>query len=152
MFDAKASGAFFGVSLSSRRCDLIRAVFEGAAYGVRQIYKIGADTWKAQPEYIRCVGGASKSPLAVQLRADALNLEFRSIEADAAASYGAALLGACAAGVFEDVSKLPCLKTFSKVFRPTQAGAAHFAKHSFIYDGLYPALKDVMHLAHSCRQ
>jgi xylulokinase len=84
------------------------------------------------------------------LRADALNLELRSIEADAAASYGAALLGACAAGVFGDVGKLPYLKTFRKVFRPTAAGAEHFAKSSFIYDSLYPALKDVMHSAHNC--
>lgn len=150
MFDAKASGVFFGVNLTTRRCDLIRAVFEGAAYGVRQIYKIGAETWKVQPEYISCVGGASRSSLALQLRADALNLELRSIEADAAASYGAALLGACAAGVFGDVGKLPYLKTFRKVFRPTAAGAEHFAKSSFIYDSLYPALKDVMHSAHNC--
>jgi xylulokinase len=148
IFDSKATGVFFGLGLTSSRRDLIRAVFESAAYGVRQIYKIGADTWKVQPEYIRCVGGASKSPLAVQLRADALNLEFRSIEADAAASYGAALLGAISAGAFGDVSALPCLKTFGKVVKPTAEGVAHFEKHSAIYNRLYPQLKDVMHLSH----
>lgn len=149
IFDPKATGVFFGLSLATRRCDLIRAVFEGAAYGVRQIYRIGIDIWKVQPEYINCVGGASKSPLAVQLRADALNMEFRSIEADAAASYGAALLGGFAAQVFGDVTKLPCLKAQGKAVRPTQAGVAHFDKHSLIYDRLYPELKDSMHLAYN---
>ena len=152
IFDPKATGVFFGLSLATRRCDLVRAVFEGAAYGVRQIYRIGIDTWKVQPEYINCVGGASKSPLAVQLRADALNMEFRSIEADAAASYGAALLGGFAAQVFGDLAKLPCLKAQGKAVRPTPAGVAHFDKHSLIYDRLYPELKDSMHLAYShCR-
>ncbi len=147
IFDAKAAGTFFGVNLTTRRPEIIRAVYEGAAYGMRQIYKIGTDTWHVKPDYIRCVGGASKSPLAVQLRADALNTEFRSIEADTAASYGAAMLGGLAAGVFDGLDGLPYLTACNKTVKPTPGGVAHYEKHSEIYNRLYPVLKDLMHLA-----
>lgn len=149
IFDPRASGVFFGLQLATRRADMIRAVFEGVAYGMRQIYSIGREQWGISPSFIKCVGGASKSDLAVRLRADALNKEFRTIEADDTASYGAALLGAVAAGLFSGFEQVPYLDHYGKAITPNSLGVQHFSNHCHIYNSLYPNLKALMQQHHS---
>lgn len=146
MFDAKATGVFFGFSLTTNRADMIRAVYEGAAYGMRQIYTIGTEKWGIRPAIIKCVGGASKSLLAIQLRADALNTALQSIESDSAGAYGAALLGGMAAGVYTEFDELPYMRAMGRTVQPSAANAAHYGKYAQIYDQLYPQLKAVMHI------
>lgn len=145
VFDSKACGLFFGLTLNTNRADMARAVYEGAGYGMRQIYSIAKNMWNIKPEYIKCVGGAARSNLALQVRADALNTEFRSIESDHASAYGAALLGGVAAGIY-DIDNVPCLDTFSRTVAPIPENVKIYNRFSKVYDELYPNLKDLMHI------
>jgi len=145
IFDSRACGLFFGLTLDTNRADMARAVYEGAGYGMRQIYSIAKDMWNIKPEYIKCVGGAARSSLALQVRADALNTEFRSIESDHASAYGAALLGGVAAGIY-DIDNVPCLETFSKTVKPMPENVEVYNRYSMVYNKLYPSLMDSMHI------
>jgi xylulokinase len=53
---------------------------------------------------LRALGGASKSPLWLQIKADLLNKTVTTLACDEATSLGAAMLGAIAAGDFADAA------------------------------------------------
>ena len=144
-FDPKASGCFLGVTINTRREDLLRAVYEGAAFGMKQIFKIAAGKWHLYPDAIICIGGGTKSSLAVQTRADVLGLPYRVARLEAAAQYGAALLGGLAAGVFSDWQDLPRPEKIERTVLPIRENHILYEKLSRIYERLYPSLKEAMH-------
>jgi xylulokinase len=144
VFDTRASGMFFGLNINTCKADIVRAVYEGVAYGMQQIYKIGSERWNVSPEYIKCVGGASRSALAIQLRADVLNTQIRTIESNNTAAYGAAMLGAMAAGIYTEIEDVPCIENYGRIVEPNRDNVNFFDKHSLIYRQLYPNLKELM--------
>jgi xylulokinase len=146
VFDTRASGMFFGLTINTCKADIMRAVYEGVAYGMQQIYKIGSERWNVSPEYIKCVGGASKSALAIQLRADVLNKQIRTIESSNTAAYGAAMLGAMAAGIYTKIEDVPCIEDYGRVVEPKSDNVSFFEKHSEVYRQLYPNLKELMRM------
>lgn len=144
VFDTRASGVFFGLNMNTHKSDMMRAVYEGVAYGMQQIFKIGSDRWNIHPEFIKCVGGASKSAFALQLRADFLNTQIRTVGISNTASYGAAMLGAMAAGIYKEFKDIPTIDAYEKIVDPNPDNVAAFTKHSVIYRQLYPRLKHLM--------
>lgn len=146
IFDSRTSGVFIGLSMKIKRADMVRAVYESAGYGIRQIYGIAHDKWNVNPEYIKCVGGAAKSSLALQVRADIINSQFVSIESDNASSYGAALLGGMAAGIYGSLDEIPYIYSFSKRVYPNIENREIYDRQFKVYESLYPNLKDTMHM------
>ena len=145
IFDSAACGAFFGFNLQSTRSDMIRAVYEGPGYAVRQICDRGRNRWGMTPERIKCVGGASGSPLSLQIRADMLGAELECIETENASAYGAAMLGGVGAGIFPDCRSVPFLHTVTGRVVPDPESAKVYGRYFAIYEGLYPRLRDSMH-------
>lgn len=151
VFDTRACGVFFGLNINTNKADMARAIYEGVAYGMQQIYMLGCERWGVSPEYIKCVGGASKSAFAIQLRADLLRTQIRTIESGCAAAYGAAMLGALAAGIYEKAEAVPCLDECRRIVEPDEESVAFYRKNNVIYRQLYPNLKELMKLQHELR-
>jgi xylulokinase len=145
MFDSKACGAFLGLTLKSNRQDLIRAVYEGAGFAVKQIYIRGCSKWNTHPQTIKCVGGATASSLSLQIRADMLGTELACIETENAAAYGAAMLGGVACGVYPDFKAVPFLNAISRCATPDLKRMGIYDKYFTVYDNLYPQLSPSMH-------
>ena len=89
-----ARAGFFGLGPDHGRSDLVRAVYEGLAFAIRDCYeRIGRPI-----SSIRLVGGAARSPFWAQMMADATG---HQVEIPAGAEFGAkgaALLAATAIG------------------------------------------------------
>ena len=101
--DPDARGAFVGLALRHDRGALVRAVLEGVAYGLRDSLDLVRGLG-APAERGRVSGGGARSELWLQIVASVLELPLeRTVAAERAAAYGAALLGGVAAGVFADV-------------------------------------------------
>ncbi|MHB1739981.1 MAG: xylulokinase [Actinomycetes bacterium] len=97
----RATGAFIGLEMRHGRDDLIRSVFEGIAFSIREAAA-------ALPEFegssdIRLAGGGSASRAWRQLLADVLNHPLVIVEAQNASSRGAALLGGMAGGIVHEL-------------------------------------------------
>ncbi|NHX34462.1 XylB, partial [Escherichia coli] len=45
IWDVNASGAWIGLRLNHTRDDMVRAAFEGTAYGLKQILNIANEKW-----------------------------------------------------------------------------------------------------------
>ncbi|MEZ4678140.1 MAG: FGGY family carbohydrate kinase [Caldilineaceae bacterium] len=76
IWDSDARGVFFGLSLASQKRDLIRAIMEGAAYGLRHNVAVAAAAGFAL-NTLACVGGGARSALWNQIKADVLQRPIR---------------------------------------------------------------------------
>lgn len=96
VWDAKASGAFVGLSLYHTRAHLYRAVLEGLAYALRHNIEAGAAGARALDARLVVVGGAAHSDLWMQSIADITGYPVWTIAEEVEAAMGAARL-ACRA-------------------------------------------------------
>jgi L-ribulokinase len=98
LMDGRLSGAFVGLTLSTKPEQLYRAMIEATAFGVRWI----CDTLKGGGVPVRrfCASGGlpTKSPLLMQIYADVLGEKIHLPETDQSVALGAAILGCIAAG------------------------------------------------------
>lgn len=120
-----ARGVAYGITLAHKKGHWARAIMESVAYllrdNVEALQSLGAEI-----KEIRSLGGASKSRLWLQIKADVLNLPVTVTECEEATSLGSAILGAVACGDFancqEAVEKM--VKVAHKVY-PSQNAAAY---------------------------
>jgi xylulokinase len=100
--DPEARAAFLGLGLEHDRGALVRAVMEGVAYGLRDslelLYEVGA-----RPEVGRVSGGGARSELWLRIIAAVLGIPVERMAVEEGSAYGAALLGAVAAGAHRSV-------------------------------------------------
>jgi len=149
IWDSEASGAWIGLRLSHTRADMIRAVFEGTAFGLRQIMNLAEAKWGLHPSKMVGVGGGSHSRFWAHIKADILDLEYGMTEFQDASALGAAMLGGMASGYFSNLqdSKLPSVKISSQWVKPSKSQHIDtYKRHFDIFTRLYPSLCESMHL------
>jgi len=99
-----ARGNFFGLSGFHTQGHIIRSVFEGVAFGLRDsldlIKGLGVN-----PSEIRVTGGGAKSQLWRQILADVFQAQVITLEADEGPAFGAALLAGVGAGIYRDIDQ-----------------------------------------------
>jgi xylulokinase len=94
-------GAFAGLAMNHTDAHLARAVLEGCAYALRDVVD-RLDSLGLAGEEVRVVGGGARSPLWLQIKADAMNRPVRPVLAEEPTALGAAMLAALAGGSFAD--------------------------------------------------
>ncbi len=93
----QARGVAYGITLAHKRGHWARAIMESVAYLLRDNIEALGDLGATVSE-IRALGGATKSQLWLQIKADVLNLPIVVTECEEATALGAAILGAVAVG------------------------------------------------------
>ncbi|KAF2958569.1 xylulose kinase [Thermotoga sp. Ku-13t] len=140
--DPHARGVFFGLSSFHSKWDVVRAIFEGVAFGIRDSFEILKELG-LNPKHVRIAGGGSKSRVWNQMIADALNVEIEKPFVDEGASYGAAML-ACSGYFNLDVRKIS--REWFKLKELTRPDRKNGEKYEEFYERfrkLYSTLKDM---------
>jgi xylulokinase len=139
--DPFARGAFAGLSLSHDRGALARAVLEGVAYGLRDSLEL-LRALGVRAETARVSGGGARSDLWLRIVASVLGIPIERTAVEEGAAYGAALLGAVAAGEFGDVEEAvgACVRVRQTV-EPEPAWQAAYEELYPRFRELYPALR-----------
>jgi L-ribulokinase len=101
--DADLTGAIFGLGLHTTREQIYRALLESIAFGSRRIMDNFEQYGLVLSEIVACGGIAERSPLMMQLLADTSGRPVHVPEVSEIPARGAALFGAVAAGVYEDI-------------------------------------------------
>ena len=137
--DPNARGVFFGLTLRHGKAHLTRAVLEGVTYGLRDSLELMRDLG-LPVQQVRASGGGARSPLWRQILADLFGTEIVTVNGTEGAAYGAALLAAVGAGIYNSVPEA-CQAAIRLVDR-TDPGPAMdvYADYYPRYRGLYPAL------------
>lgn len=101
LFDADARGAFWGIDNTMSKGHFARAVLEGVAFSLRQVYDLIRSPDSPTPECIVVCGGGAKSKLWRQILADVFQLPVCTTGGAAEGSaYGAALLAGVSCGIW----------------------------------------------------
>lgn len=95
-----ARGQFFGLSARHTRADLLRAVYEGVAYAIRDCYQA-----MTRPSDVRLAGGGARSPFWSQLIADVAGWPVIVPAGREFGAKGAALLAGVGLGWFENIAQ-----------------------------------------------
>ena len=98
LMDGRLSGAFVGLTLSTRPAQMYRALMEATAFGLRWIVDTLRDAGVPVRRFVASGGLPAKSPLLMQIYADVLNERIALAESDQSVALGAAILGCLAAG------------------------------------------------------
>ena len=140
--DPYARGVFFGLTLRHSKAEMVRALLEGVAYGLRDSLEI-FHAMGVHPSQIRLSGGGARSNVWRQVQADIYNRECVTINIDEGPAFGVALLAGVGTGIYPSVQKA-CAQTISVAERtaPIAANAAVYDRYYPIYQQLYLALKE----------
>jgi L-ribulokinase len=98
LMDARLSGAFIGLTLSTRPEQLYRAMLEATAFGLRTIVQTLRDGGVPVRRFVASGGLPAKSPLLMQIYADVLDERIKLAASEQSVARGAAILGCLAAG------------------------------------------------------
>lgn len=140
IFDPHARGVIAGLSLRHGRGHIIRAAYEGIAFGVRQIL----ETFSAASPSRRvvAVGGGLHSPIWAQAVSDIAGCGQLVPEQTIGASFGDALLAGIGVGL------LPADTDWARIARTIEPDPALSQTYDELYGTwreLYPATKTQMH-------
>jgi xylulokinase len=145
IWDSNARGVFLGLTLATEKRDLIRAILEGAAYGLR--HNVEAAGRAGFPlATLACVGGGARSALWNQIKADVLGRPIRLPHAATGAPLGDALAAAVGVGLYPTLeAAVAQMVELGAEYHPQPELAARYEALYQIYLGLYPALKTSFH-------
>jgi L-ribulokinase len=98
LMDGDLSGAFVGLTLSTKPEQLYRALIEATAFGLRWIVETLQESGVPVRRFVASGGLPGKNPLLMQIYADVLNEKITLAQSDQSVALGAAILGCLAAG------------------------------------------------------
>jgi xylulokinase len=141
VYDPHACGVIAGLTLSHGRGELLRAAYEGVAFGVRQV--LDAFTRQdATPRRIVAVGGGTRATLWLQIVSDVVGVAQTLPEQTIGASYGDALLAAIGAGIVPPDTDWT---SPASVVQPDAETRALYDELFLLYAQLYPATAAIAH-------
>uniref|UniRef100_A0A7S0RG04 Glycerol kinase n=1 Tax=Chlamydomonas leiostraca TaxID=1034604 RepID=A0A7S0RG04_9CHLO len=148
--DAASRGALVGLTLAHGRGHVMRSLMEGVACGTRLIL----DTMSRAgytPTSVAIAGGATRSPLWLQIHADVCGVPFVLTRQPEAPLLGCAILAAVAAGAYADIpTAAKAMVAVERVVQPQPGAAALYAAAYARYTALYPALRPLQDLDKRC--
>jgi xylulokinase len=142
IWDPHARGVFFGLSLSTTRADMVRAILEGAAYGLRQMFDIAESRLGRRYDRVIAVGGGAQNRLWTQIKADVWGKTILTPRLQEGACLGAAMMGGVATGIYKDwqaAVDMAAVKDAQET-HPRDELYAVYTRYYQVYTGLYPDL------------
>lgn len=117
-FNPRTRAAIFGLSLSTHRCHVARAVLEGLAFRLNDVLSGMQKDTSTPLKKVHVDGGVSNSDILVQSLANFSSIDVaRSAEPDLSAT-GAAYMAGVACGFWKDEEELRSLSSNYTVFEP----------------------------------
>jgi xylulokinase len=141
--DGNARGVFFGLSMSTGRAELVRAVLEGTAYAIAHNLVL-AETVGTPVRELRAVGGPTRSDIWCQIIADVCGRSLGVLGEGFTAPYGTALLAGAGVGLVADPAALAeAVCAVERSFVPDPARHDTYRARFDIYRRLYPQLREL---------
>lgn len=140
--DPNARGTFLGLSMSTTRGEMTRAVLEGVSFGLRDSLEILKDIGIPISQII-AIGGGSKSPLWKQILADIFGYPIQEINTNQGGALGAAILAGVGTGEYKSIEEA-CNK-FIKIIgstSPKDKNIESYNKLHKLYREAYKSLKN----------
>jgi len=148
VWDPQARGMFVGLTASTTRSELARAVLEGTAFALRHIIESLDAVLDGPINEIRAVGGGTKNNLWNQIKADVLQRSLDVLEFQESSSLGAALLGGIASGVyrsFQGAGQIARANSGVNRVDPEPSMKDRYDEIFALYKQLYTQTREIVH-------
>jgi xylulokinase len=142
--DPTAKGAFIGLTTQHEKGHFARAVLEGVAYSLRQVYEliVSADPSLITSGEVVLAGGGAASPVWRQIFADVFYMPVRTVFGSAeGGAFGAALVAGVAAGIWMNLGETVALIRSESETLPNRANQEIYETIYHKYVKMYHALK-----------
>lgn len=139
--DPLARGGFIGLTLRHGRGHMTRAVLEGVAFGLKDIFTLIQNAGLGAVSQVRASGGGTKGALWRQILASVLESELVTVSTVEGGALGAALLAGVGAGQWSSVAAAcKSAVVLTGKTTPDEDRMKMYRKSYAIYRELYPAL------------
>ncbi len=148
VWDPLARGIFIGLSSSTTRKELARAVFEGTALGLRDVMMCLEEIKGRPVTEILAVGGGTQNALWNQIKADVLQKPLDVLDFQETGSLGAALLAGVGTHIyssFQEASGVARKIIGIRRIEPNPALRDVYDELFSIYKKLYPQTRKIFH-------
>ena len=141
-WDSDARGIIAGLSGSTRRGDVYRALLEGLALDQAYALEKAMSATGGTISHVVAIGGGSASSLFLEIIADALNLPVLKSGVTEASSLGAAMSAAYGIGWYDSLGSASSSMSQRDLVatNPNPKRAARYAELRKIYDDLWPTM------------
>ena len=141
IWNSNARGVFFGLTLGTTPEAMFRSVLEGTAFTLAHNVEVAKKAGIKVNE-IRSIGGATKSGLWNQIKADVLGMPVLTIQESVGASLGDAYLAGLGLGVFKDIQE-PLKKNlvFEKTYEPNMKAHGLYKEQFAIFRSIYESTR-----------
>ncbi|MCL4544777.1 MAG: FGGY family carbohydrate kinase [Chloroflexi bacterium] len=142
--DLQSRAAFVGLVDGHTRAHLVRSALEALSLWLRSTLEVLESVLPTSIGSVVVIGGATRSPLWIRIKADATRRRLRIPDVPEAVALGAALLAGTGIGAFStalDASlslQLPLID-----IRPDDQAAILYDRLYLLHEQLYPALRDI---------
>jgi glycerol kinase len=115
--DAARTAMVGGLSRATTRAHIARAVFEGIAFRIREVWSAVRSVPDVQlANHLRADGGASRSDVMMQIQADVLGIPVERLAISEATALGAAIGAGCTVNLWE--LQTPAHRRIDRTFLP----------------------------------
>jgi xylulokinase len=137
-----ARGALIGLSVSSGKGDISRAILEGVAFNLRIILRILEQGISGGIDEVVLIGGGAKGGVWLQILSDVWQKPLAvPVYREEATSLGAAVCGGIGIGAFKDYNVINDFNRIEKTITPDAALAEQYEALFSVFDESYESLK-----------
>lgn len=137
-----ARAMFVGMSLDTNREDMVQAVLEGVAFGLRDSFEIARELG-IKVNRTKICGGGAKSLLWCKIIANVMNVTVEIPEQDEGPALGAAILAAVGSGLYQNLeSAVSRIVRVKDSIEPEEILVKKYEQAYWNFRKLYPAIKD----------
>jgi len=140
--DPNARGVFIGLSLKTKKEDILRSVLEGVSYSLKAVADKIMNVSKLKAKEVYLTGGGTMSPLWRQIFADVFGRPVKVLKySEKGGAFGAAVLAGVGVGMWRKVEEV--VRSLETVHEnhPIEENSILYEKHYKVYLQLYPLLK-----------
>ena len=145
LVDPNLRGAIWGLSLSHKPEHIFRAIMEGIAYGTEFIFRKFREAGYQVSEIFAC-GGATRSPLWMQIHSDVSGIPIQIPEVQDAPLLGSAILAAVAAGLQASIEE--AARNMVRIRDRVEPNLKNHEEYRYFvdcYTDTYAQLSELMH-------
>ena len=141
--DLESKGAIVGLSLSTSKGELVKAILEGISYEIKQNLSMLQDAGVVINE-VRAIGGGAKSDKWLQLKADMFGKKVIALDISEGVCLGTAILAGTATGKYRTIEEaVDLLVKPQREYNPREEFAQQYDEKLKVYEQIYPALRDI---------
>lgn len=141
--DAESKGAFVGMTLATRKHDIVKGILDSITYELRLNLE-ALESAGITVHALHAFGGGAKSQKLLQLKADITGKPITVMKVTEAGCLGGAMLAGTALGVYDSVQEAASvLVRAGRTFYPRDDHRGRYDECYHTYQELYPSLRNI---------